>query len=117
MSNRFSFGKTDFKYFIGYKDGKNVRPLCIMLSKISAYRRDFDETQYMSFLIRTNKLLDKYSEIWDKFSKVIKKGFDIDLIYNHKYLKTEIKFYEGKVSTNFHDDKVPEEDSHIYVYW
>ena len=26
-----------------------IRPLCIFLSKISAYRRDFDETKYMSW--------------------------------------------------------------------
>ena len=26
-----------------------MRPLCIFLPKISAYRRDFDETKYVSF--------------------------------------------------------------------
>ena len=38
-----------FKFFIAYKDGKNgrkVRPLCIMLPKRSSYRRDFDNTKY-----------------------------------------------------------------------
>ena len=29
VSNRFPFGKRDFKYFIGYKDNKEIRPLCI----------------------------------------------------------------------------------------
>ena len=33
VSNRFSFGKKGFEYFIKYKDGKKVRPLCIMLPK------------------------------------------------------------------------------------
>ena len=36
--------KKGFKYFIGYKDAK-IRPLCIFLPKMSAYRRDFDETK------------------------------------------------------------------------
>ena len=34
--NNVSFGKKGFKYFIGYKDGKKVRPLCILLPKLSA---------------------------------------------------------------------------------
>ena len=29
-----------------------------------AYRRDFDETKYMSFLIKDDELLEKYNEIW-----------------------------------------------------
>ena len=27
LSNKFSFGKQDFKYFNGYKDNKKIRPL------------------------------------------------------------------------------------------
>ena len=48
VSNKVSFGKKGFKYFIGYKDAK-IRPLCIFLPKMSAYRRDFDETKYVFF--------------------------------------------------------------------
>ena len=44
----------------------------------------------MSFLIKNDELLGKYNEIWDKVSKVIKKGFDSESVYNEKYLKTEI---------------------------
>ena len=53
-------------------------------------------------------MLEKYNEIWDKGSNTIKKRFDSD----EKYLKTEIKSYEGKISTNFHVDKIPKEGSH-----
>ena len=31
-------------------------------------------------------------------------------VYNEKYLKTKTKSYEGKISTNFHNDKMPKED-------
>ena len=31
---------------------------------MSAYRRDFGEIKYMSFLIRDDELLEKYNEIW-----------------------------------------------------
>ena len=50
VSNKVPFGKKGFKYFIGYKDAKKIRPLCIFLPKMSSYRKDFDETKYMSFL-------------------------------------------------------------------
>ena len=50
VPNRVPFGKKDFKYFIGYEEDKKVRFLSIMLSKMSPYRRYFDETDYMSLL-------------------------------------------------------------------
>ena len=33
---------------------------------MGAYRRDFDETKYMTFLIKDDGLLEKYNEIWKK---------------------------------------------------
>ena len=72
VSNKFSSDKNVFKYFIGYKDSKKVRPLCILLPKMRAYRRNFDDTKYMSFLIKDDKLLEKYNKIWEKASNIIK---------------------------------------------
>ena len=76
VSNKISYGKNDFKYFIGYKDAKRIRPLCILLPKISAYRRNFDEFKCVSFLTKDEKLLEKYNEIWKKVSSITKKEFD-----------------------------------------
>ena len=39
VSNKVPFGKKDFTYFIGYNDAKKIRPSCIFLPKMSAYRR------------------------------------------------------------------------------
>ena len=47
VSSKFSFGKNDFKYYIAYKNGKKVTPLCLLLPKMGAYRTDFDETKDM----------------------------------------------------------------------
>ena len=52
VSNKVSFDKKGFKEFIGYKDGRKFRLLCVMLTKMRAYRGDFGETKYMSFLIK-----------------------------------------------------------------
>ena len=38
-----------------------IRPLCIFFPKMSAYRKDFDETKYMSFLIKDDELLEEYN--------------------------------------------------------
>ena len=73
VSNKASLSKKGFKILIGYKGGKNVRPLCILLPEMSAYRKDFDETKYMSLLIKEYELLEKYNEIWEKVSNSMKK--------------------------------------------
>ena len=66
VSYKVYFGKKEFTYFIGYRDAKKNGPLCIFLPKMSAYRKDFDETKYISFLIKYYELLEKYNEIWEK---------------------------------------------------
>ena len=33
---------------------------------MSVYRRDFNETKYMTFLMKDDELLEKYNEIWEK---------------------------------------------------
>ena len=73
IPNKVSFGKRDFKHFIGYKNAKRNRLLCIFLPKMSSYRRDFNKTTCMSFLIRDEKLLEKYNEIQKNISNIIKK--------------------------------------------
>ena len=64
------------KYFIGYDDGRKVRPISVMLPKMHTFRRNFDELKYISFVIKNDELLKSYYEIWDKVSKVVKKEFD-----------------------------------------
>ena len=44
VSNKFHFRKQDFRYFIGYKDNKEIMPLCIFFPKMSIYKRYSDKT-------------------------------------------------------------------------
>ena len=44
-----------------------------------AYRRDFDKTKCMSFLIKDNELLEKYNEIWKKSALVSEKDLIVSL--------------------------------------
>ena len=48
VSKNVSFGKNRFKYFIGYKAVKKIRPSCKFLPKMSAYKRGFDGTKYLN---------------------------------------------------------------------
>ena len=96
--NKVSFSKKGYKYFIGYKDdhykikplcimlpklsgydkcfGKTkylsflikIKPLCKMLPKLSRYGKCFDKTKYLSFLIKDDELLKEYNKIWDNIS-------------------------------------------------
>ena len=60
VSKKVPFGKNGFKYFIGYEnDYGKILPLCIMLPNMGTYRRNFDETKDISFLIKDNELLEK----------------------------------------------------------
>ena len=82
---------------------------CIFLSKMTAYRKDFDGTKYISLLIKDDELLEKCNEIWEKVKNSLKKEFDSKPIYNEKYLKAKIKSYNGKINTNFHNNKITKE--------
>ena len=49
VSNKISFGKECCKFFIGYKANEKIKPLRIMLSEMSEYRKDFNGTECVSF--------------------------------------------------------------------
>ena len=61
------------------------------------------------FLIKNDKLLE--NEIWEKVKNILKKEFDSEPVYNEKYLKAKIKSYNGKINTNFHNNKIPKGSS------
>ena len=42
MSDKFKHSGNGFKYFIGYKEGKIVKPLCIILSQMTGYIKYFE---------------------------------------------------------------------------
>ena len=65
----------------------------------------------MSFLIKDDELLEKHNEIWENVKNIIKKEFDSKPVYNEKYLKAKIKWYNGNINTNFHNNKIPREGS------
>ena len=47
VSIKLPLGKQDFKYFIGCKDNKEIRPACILFPEMSIYKRYSDKTKCM----------------------------------------------------------------------
>ena len=88
-------------------DDDAIRPLCIKLPKMIGYAKCFDSNKTMSFMVSDNKLLKKYTKIWEKVSNFMDKNFDSEPVYcnNDKYIKTKIKLYGDKINTNFQGKK------------
>ena len=42
VSNKFKYNNEGFKYFIGYQEGRIVKPLCISLPQMSGYKNYFE---------------------------------------------------------------------------
>ena len=77
------------------------------------YAKHFDSNKTMSFRVSDNKLLKKYTKIWEKVSNLMNIKFDSEPVYgdNDKYIKTKIKLYGDKVNTNFQCKKMPKENA------
>ena len=51
VSDKFKYSDDGFKYFIGYKEGEIVKPLCIILPQMTGDKKYFENGgKNMSFL-------------------------------------------------------------------
>ena len=55
------------------------------------YVKHFDSNKTMPFKVSDNKLLKKYTKIWEKISNLMNIEFDSEPVYgdNNKYTKTK----------------------------
>ena len=71
-----------------------------------------DGGKNMSFMIKDDKVWDKYDKIWN----VIKDKLNIKLhsepVYEYKYLRTKVREFDGVIKTNFLSNDVPKENMH-----
>ena len=109
---KFKDSDDGFKYFIGYQEGEIIKPLCIILPQMSGYIKCFETLEKMSFIIKDDSVLEKYSKIWDKIKKKVNIKFHRILVYDETYIKAKIREFDGKIKTNFLGDEVPKENMH-----
>ena len=64
ISDKFKHNNEGFKYFIGYQEDENVKPLCIILPQMSVYIKYFEYGgMNMSFVINDDEVWEKYEQI------------------------------------------------------
>ena len=113
ISEKFKHNNDSFKYFVGYQEGKIVKPLCIILSQMSGYIKYFEyRGMNMSFLIKDDEVWEKYEQIWDLIKNKLGIKFHSEPVYDKKYLKTKVREYDGVIKTNFLGNDVPKENMH-----
>ena len=113
VSGKFKHNNESFKYFIGYQESEIVKPLCIILPQMSGYIKYFENGgKNMSFMVKDDNVLDKFSKIWDKIKKKVNIKFHSMPVYDETYIKAKVREFDGKIKTNFLGNDVPEENIH-----
>ena len=113
VSDKFKHNNEGFKYFMGCQEGEIVKPLCIILPQMSGYIKYFEyEGMNMSFLIKDDEVWEKYNQIWDLIKNKLGIKFHSELVYDKKYLKTQVREYDGAIKTHFLGNDVPKENMH-----
>ena len=96
VSDKFKHSDDGFNYFIGYKEGEIVKPLCIILPQMTGYIKYFENGgKNMSLVIKDDDVLDKCNEIWHKIKETLSIKFLSMPVYDEKYIKA------NKLKTNF----------------
>ena len=82
------------------------------------YVKHFDSNKTMSFKANDNRLLKKYTKIWERVSNLMNIELDSKPVYddNDKYIKVKIKSCGDKINTNFKGKKYQMKTHHISVY-
>ena len=81
LLDKRSYGKDSFKYFIGYSHESNTfpSPLCVKRPQMNAYTKYFDKNnKYINLLVTDKKILEKYSEIWNKIKSLLKNNLIVN---------------------------------------
>ena len=113
VSDKFKHNNEGFKYFIGYLEGGIVKPLCIILPRMSGYIKYFENGgKNMSFLIKDDEVWDKYDKIWDVIKDKLGIKFHSEPVYEYKYLKAKVREFDGVIKTNFLGNDMPKENMH-----
>ena len=73
VPDKFKHSDYGFKYFIGYKEGEIVKPLCIIVPQLSGYIKCFGNScKDVSFMVKNDNVLDKHNKIWDQIKEKLK---------------------------------------------
>ena len=66
----------------------------------------------MSFLIKDDKVREKYKEIQKVIKSKLGIKFHSEPIYEQKYINAKVREFDGVIKTNFLGNGVPKENMH-----
>ena len=79
---------------------KKMKTLCIILPHMSRYIKYFENGgKNMSFMIKDDKVFDKYNEFWNKIKKTLRIKIHSMLFYDEKYMKAKVREFNGVIKT------------------
>ena len=113
VSDKFKHSDEGFKQFIGYQEDEIVKPLCIILQQMMGYIKYFDNGgKNVSFLIKDDKILNKYEEIWSVIKNKLGIKFHSEPVYDQTYIKAKVREFDGVIKRNFLGNGVPKRNMH-----
>ena len=85
------------------------------MSKMSEYVKIFKfedkKHKLMSFCIKDEKLLEKYTAVWAKIEDLKNTKLIVLPVYDDRYAKTKVRAYCHKVYINFRGLNAPKDDT------
>ena len=66
---------------------------------MSGYIKYFENSgKNMSFMIKDDRVLDKYSEIWNRIKKTLNIKFNSMAAYDQKYIKAKVREFNDVIN-------------------
>ena len=62
------------------------------------------------FLIKNDEVWQKYEDIWNIIKSKLSIKFNSEPIYENKYLKAQVREFDGDIKTNFLNNGLPKEN-------
>ena len=66
----------------------------------------------MSFLIKDDKVWEKFEQIWDVIQSKLSIKFHSEPVYDKTYIKAKVREFDSKIKTKFLGNEVPKENMH-----
>ena len=112
VSSKWKINETTYKYLCGYLNNDAIQPLCVILPQMNEYIKYFDNGgKNMTFVTDSEKVYDKYNEILEVITKLLKVKFTANPIRDDKYLVAKLKIFNRINRTTFNNN-IPIERNH-----
>ena len=108
VSSKWKISDTTYKCLCGYLNNHVIQPLCVILPQMNGNIKYFDDGgKNMSFVTDDEEIYEKYNEIWEVVTKLLKVKFNVGPVRDDKYIIAKLKIFNGTNRTTFTSDSIP----------